>query len=276
MNELQKHTLDVLIEFDNICLNHSIKYSIFGGTFLGAIRHQGYIPWDDDVDIVVTREAFEKLDKVLKNKGSLSKEFYYQSFDNSKRYLNTTGKLRSTSLNVEERIPKVQDRYFGPWVDIFIYDKIPENEDEQRKYFKKIKRIDTLLFILIFVQRNPNHKGIGNTMRGIVQKFNEMFYKLYFFIPSLIKYRDKLTRIYNDTDSKLYGVNNYMFYRDFNDFKSQTIKEEDMLDLVQYNFESKKFWGYKNYDRVLTTLYNDYMTLPPEADRVTHSINMFE
>lgn len=272
MNTLQKHIYEVLIEFDEICKTHDIEYSLFGGTHLGAVRHKGFIPWDDDIDIVVKREDFEKLDKVLNDSNNLKEGTFYQSFYNSKRYYNSTPKLRSNSLDIREKVPKTQDDYSGPWVDIFIWDKIPESIEEQKRFFKRLKRIDLIVFVLTYVQYDENRSGFVNVMKGVVQKINEVLYPLYFFMKPLIRHRNKLARKYNDTDSDMYGINTYVFFRDFDDFKAQTTPSINLEEVIDYEFENRVFPGYKNYDELLTIYYGDYMKIPSLEEQQTHNI----
>lgn len=273
MNTLQQHIYDLLNEFDDICKSHEIEYSLFGGTHLGAIRHEGFIPWDDDIDIVVKRDQFEKLDKILLDDSNLKDGTFYQSFYNSKRYFNSTPKLRNNSMNIKERVPKTQDLYSGPWVDIFIWDKIPEDLKEQERFFKRLKRIDTIVFFLTYVQKDESRKGFRNSLKGFIQRINEVLYPLYFFIKPLIRYRNRLAQKYNVTDSNMYGINTYVFFRDFDEFKTHTTPAVNLEKIIDCTFEGKSFPGYANYDELLTIYYGDYMRIPDEEERQIHNID---
>lgn len=273
MNQLQEEILKVLVTLDEICKDHNIPYALYGGTFLGAVRHKGYIPWDDDVDIILKREDFNKLDKILKDKNNLPDGYYYQSVDNSKKYANSTPKLRSTSMDIYEKMPKTQEPYYGPWVDIFIWDNVPDTEEEQRKFFKKIKRIDFIIFVTTFIQYVPGRTGVFNILKGVVQKINELLHPLYFFVPMLLKKRNKLIQSYNNQETKYSGANCYCYYRDFAEYQTQVVPTEDLKSFSNYSFEGHTLPAYENYDKILTIFYNDYMTLPDEEDRATHLIN---
>ena len=104
MNELQTQLLDVLNVFDKIAKEHNISYGLYAGTFLGAVRHKGFIPWDDDVDVILKREDYDKLVKILSNKDNLPENYSFQSFYNSRRYANSTPKIRSNKMNIIERM----------------------------------------------------------------------------------------------------------------------------------------------------------------------------
>lgn len=272
MNKLQEEILKVLITFDKICKKHDIPYSLHGGTFLGAVRHEGYIPWDDDVDVILTRENFTKLDAILRDKSNLPEGYYYQSIQNSKKYANSTPKLRSTSMDIEELMPKTQEPYVGPWVDIFIWDNVPDTQEEQKKFFKKIKRIDLIIFVTTFVQYVPDRKGLFNTLKGIVQKINEVLHPLYFFVPILLKKRDKLIQSYNNQDTQFKASNCYAYYRDFEEYSNEVTAKEYLQELVDYNFEGYRLPAYKDYDQILSNFYGDYMTIPDVEDQRTHLI----
>ncbi len=272
MNQLQEEILKVLVNLDKICKEHDIEYALYGGTFLGAVRHKGYIPWDDDVDVILTREEFTKLDKVLRDQSNLPEGYYYQSIETSKKYANSTPKLRSNTLNIQERMPTTQEPQVGPWVDLFIWDNIPDTEEEQRAFFKKIKRIDLIIFITTFLQKDPNGSGLKNSIKGIVQKINEMLHPLYFFVYPLLRKRDKLIQSYNNQDTKYVGNNSYCYYRDYEEYSHEIHLVETLKEFDTYSFENHNLPSYKDYDTFLEVMYGDYMTLPDEENRVTHNI----
>ena len=137
MNDLQKKLLELLKEIDEICKKHNITYYIDGGSAIGAIRHRGFIPWDDDIDIVMTRDNYNKFYKVIQKEIRDDRKF--ECFENNKKYSmlyarycdrTTTSILRTSMLDVFES---------GVFIDIFILDPFP-NEDKKREKFIRLFR----------------------------------------------------------------------------------------------------------------------------------------
>lgn len=271
MNKLQTQLLDVLNVFDEISKKHGIEYGLYGGTFLGAVRHKGFIPWDDDVDVILKREDYDKLIKILSNESNLPENYFFQSFENSRRYANSTPKIRSNKMDITERMPKTQDIHYGPWIDLFVWDNMPEDIKERKKLYKKLKLIDNIIFIFVFMQYIPERKGIQNRIRGVIQKINELLYPIYFFVNPLIKYRYRLATSFNNKVTKYKGVANYNFYKDFEEFESNVIESSLLDDTSDYIFENETFTSYKNFDEILKKFYGDYMTPPNVEDQVTHN-----
>jgi len=134
MNALQEKLLELLKEIDVICKKHNITYYIDGGSAIGAIRHKGFIPWDDDIDIAMTRENYNKFRKIIDKEIPSNRKF--ECMDNNPNYTmvyarycdrETTSILRSSMLDVFES---------GVFIDIFILDPFPDDEKERRKYLK--------------------------------------------------------------------------------------------------------------------------------------------
>lgn len=156
---LQEELLVVLVRFHELCIQNDIRYSLHAGTLLGAVREKGFIPWDDDIDLTVTREQFEKLRVVLKTT-DLGDEFAY---DETSRY--------PRLLMKREGRPLV-------WADIFIYDYISQN-----KLARKIK-MALLYFFVLFCrtkdeQKRSNryglHRGLKKLIMNMIMSFGNLF-----------------------------------------------------------------------------------------------------
>lgn len=273
MNEIQQHLLMVMETVDKICKENDIRYGLYGGTYLGAVRHKGFIPWDDDIDIIMKRSEYERLHSILSDKNNIPQGYYYQSDRISKHYYNPTAKLRSDTLNVIELFPTTQEVSSGPWVDLFVWDNVPNDKEERRKYFNKIKRIDKIIFLTTYIQDLPDRGGLNNKIRGTIQRINEKLHKYYFFVPHLLKKRAKLVEKYKDEETDYVGVPSYAYFKDFEEFEANVVNKKELMDFSDYDFEKCKFPSYKNYDDILTIFFGDYMTLPDEEDRGSHYIN---
>lgn len=142
LRELQLFELKILEEVDRICQKHQIKYFLAYGSCLGAVRHHGFIPWDDDIDIIMLPKDYLLFMEVCKS--DLGDEYYFQShFDDAKTYIfwNRIGVKKSTSINLE-----MADIH-QPWgicIDIFPLFPVSEDPKEQKKRYQWLRRVDLL------------------------------------------------------------------------------------------------------------------------------------
>src|SRR5699024_7471673 len=125
IKEVQKDQLDILIEFDRICKKNNIKYQLFAGTLLGAIRHKGFIPWDDDIDVCMLREDYEKFLNIC-NK-DMKNEYFLQTYNSDTNYIMQFAKLRKNNTIFLERVTANCDIHHGVYIDIFPLDDVRPN-----------------------------------------------------------------------------------------------------------------------------------------------------
>lgn len=254
MNKAQSKQLEILLEFDRLCRENDIKYHLDGGTMLGAIRHKGFIPWDDDIDVEMSREDYEKFKKVALEK--MDKRFFYQDIETDPNYGYFFAKIRMNNTKYVENIAKNVDAHSGIYMDIFPYDNYGK---ESLFDFKKvlILRMLMLLKSKYIIEANTLVKKI----ELIILKFLKLFVTRKFIIKTVEKIRKK-----NDKDGKYYIQYNTTYFD-----KPLTLRKiYDRLD--EYEFEGHKFYGTYYYHEYLTHLYGDYMEFPPEEDRATHGI----
>ena len=133
--------LDLLLEFDRVCKKHGIKYMIDGGTLLGAMRHGGFIPWDDDIDIVILREEYEKLQKVAKDE--FMHPYFFQTYATDKGYPRNFARLRNSETTAIQRFEIHNGRPLfaynqGAFIDIFIEDNVPADVETRNQFLDSI------------------------------------------------------------------------------------------------------------------------------------------
>lgn len=231
--------LDILKEVDFVCKKRSIKYSLAFGTLLGAIRHKGYIPWDDDLDIMMPYEDMVQLKKSLR-----SSNLSFCDVDTSKYYENPFGNICSN--NTYRKIGNQKERGLG--IDVYPLVKIPSKPEEMMLYFEEAEKLQSrrafLTKIRLFMIRNFSFcPPIG-------------------FRKSVRKYRDFLAS-YNSCDSS-----NYYIIAAPLDIRTKMIYDEDFFqDMINVDFEGLKFPAIAKYDKFLTMMYGNYMQLPPEEKR---------
>lgn len=255
LRRMQMNMLEILIEFDRICRKHNIKYSLDGGTFLGAVRHKGFIPWDPDADIVILRKDYEKFKKVCEQELN-HPCFFLQDYKTDKYYRwGYARMLRKGTSYIRAGHEHLNSRN-GVFIDIFTMDSVPDSF--LGRYVHKF---------LCYCIRKALWSEVGKMVHP--RFFHRMFYKIISKVSkeNLFYIRDKIAEICNENDRSILVRHmcsphpkkySYGFPRDL--FNS----------LSEYDFEGYKFLGFTDYDWYLTSIYDDYMTLPPEEQRTSH------
>ncbi|MCQ2975858.1 MAG: LicD family protein [Bacteroidales bacterium] len=251
---LQLRLLDILLVIDNMCKKYNLRYYLVDGSLLGAVRHKGFIPWDDDMDICMPREDYEAL--ILHSKEWLPNPYEFVCFENDDKYPLHFGKIQDASTTLIER-PHL---YYlgGVYVDIFPIDGAPNCKLRQKLYQIKYNYLRKALYFLF---RDPYRHGHG-TSSWIPLLMRKMY--------TLNSLQNKIKRHMMKFDlknSKLAAVNH-------NDgLKSMVNKENVLGNPTPIEFEGKMVWGLKNNDSYLTQLFGDYMT-PPPPDKI-HQHNFY-
>ncbi|MBK2403285.1 LicD family protein [Erysipelothrix rhusiopathiae] len=276
MNELQREDYNILVWVKAFCEREKINYFLYAGTLLGAIRHQGFIPWDDDVDIAMEREDFERFDTLMAKELDHNSPYRYQSRIKDKYLAIEYSKVRSDVLKIKETVSKTQKGYEGAWVDIFPMDRVPDDETLRREQFEQVNKYTRLLRIFLLVQETENDKGVKLIVKKTMQFLNEKLYKINVFIPILMKKRYKAMTKYKDVDTTYIGDLSYLYFENYDQFNATLIDRKYIENPVEVLFEDEMFKVPTDSDAVLTRAFGDYMTLPKEEDRKIHRIETLE
>ena len=256
LNDVKMYEFEILVVFDDVCKKMNINYSLSGGTLLGAVRHKGFIPWDDDIDVMMTRENYELFCKNCSK--YLPKGYFMQTFDSDKNYPLNFGKLRNTSINITVKEVENLDIVMGACIDIFPVDKCPNN--------LFIDNLSKIIITMISFLKNCvlDERTNKNLIRYSIRKILKP-------IVTTIG-TQKLARLENKVRANI-GKNGKYTYCDDLIRPAIKIKRKDRLnwsifDKYQYlTFENKKFSVISNYDDYLTRWYGDYMQLPPLSEQ---------
>lgn len=260
LEKVQKILLGYLLEIDRICKKHEIKYFLAGGTLLGAIRHHGFIPWDDDADVMMLREDYEKFQKVVQRE--LPDNIFVQLPETEKGNYNPFTKLRiNNTMFATEFTGHFMDMHNGIFFDVLSHDKTGNH-----KWSQKLHLMVTMLSRSIVFNKwgNTDIKSGGN--HPIICKIVD---KVKYLIPmrlALWAQNKSLTFFQNRKSDYLYdGMGRNL--------KRGAFPAEWLEEAVYVDFEEYQFPVPKEYDKYLTWLYGDYMQMIPVSSRRTsHSI----
>lgn len=266
LKEIQNEELKIMKEFIKICNKKSLKYYLNGGTLLGAVRHKGFIPWDDDIDLFMPRPDYNKLLDLIRNKKVLlddNLEFTSKELNNNfAPFLKLVNK--SIVLNIENK--EKLDKYL--WIDIFPLDGMPNDE-------KKCKKLINKSFILshLYVTKLAKFKNVINGSHtkkaGIIKAITKV--PLFFVNENkIIEKHMQLSKKNNYNEAKY--VSNLMWPS----VQKQFYKKELFDKEIELEFEDIKAKAFSGYDTYLRQNYGDYMKLPPENKRYTHSLDAYK
>lgn len=253
LQEIREYQIAILDYVTEICKKNSLKFSLDSGTLIGAIRHKGYIPWDDDIDITMLRKDYNRLIEILKK---LNGRYKVLTFETSNDYYYPFAKIVDTqTLLVENK--NISIPHLGINIDVFPQDTLPDDEEECRAFQEKVRKSrDKIMFAVM----KTNFKELFSHPRFV---FKSVFYTLVGWRHELRKL-DSLVQMYADYKTK---------------WVEQIVSTSSMYrkgprhffdEYIEAEFEGKYYPVIKEYDAYLRNIYGDYMQLPPEEKRVTH------
>ncbi len=254
INELKQIQLDMLKIFIDICSKNNLQYFLVGGTCLGAVRHRGFIPWDDDIDVGMPREDYEKFSKIASKE--LPEFLFFQTAETDPQYPMSYGKIRNSNTTYIETSSKYLKIHHGVYMDVFPLDGISDKKIVQRivSFKKKIysKRISNVFYA-------PNAK------QTVLKKFvNGLILLMYPNIQKTIAKRERLFR------RKDYGKSKTVVLFGGIWGSREIMPKEIFGEGTQGVFEGVTVTLPQDYDAYLTRIYGDYMTPPPPEKRQGH------
>lgn len=251
LKKLHNELLPLLIEVDRICKNHNIKYFLSDGTLLGAVRHKGFIPWDDDIDIHMLRNDYEEFCEICKNELNHNL-FFTQTQKTDENYNWVYGKLRLKNTSYIRAGQEHLKQDTGIFIDIFPIDNISNNKFMQ--YLSKT---------ICKVCRKILWSSVGARTEG--RLLRRMLYKSLSIIPRCltIKVFETFSKLYNNKNTSLLTSNNLEYRND----KRYVFKREWYEEVINLEFEGYEFCAPIGYENILHLTYGDYMKLPPKYQR---------
>lgn len=253
LKEEQEISLELMNKLHTYCVNNNLRYLMACGTLLGAVRHKGFIPWDNDIDLLMPRTDFNNLLDIQKT-NPIDKDVFIEHYTVDEKYHYQCMRICDANTSVYVDYIREQPKKLGIWIDIFPVDGFTDS-----KLLSKIQNIQLILRKNIF----KSHIYIGNNR---FKKIVIFLYNHFFPCNNNVLYEiDKISQRYSfESKSKSSCL--------FDDFYS-TVDREEFDNPILYSFEKYSFFGPKKYDDYLKNKYGDYMILPPESKRIVHLIN---
>lgn len=250
LKALHSKMLDILSAIDETCRKYNLRYYLIAGTMLGAVRHKGFIPWDDDADICMPHSDYDKL--IAHSKEWLPKRYELICAENDKNYPQPFAKIQDSHTTIIEH---AHLRYLGgAYIDVFPLDGMPDGKWAQRWHYFKYKHLCKLLY---FTYRDPYRHGHGPsswipllcrklyTVEGLQKRIRRLLTKYDFYkCKKVLCFDDGIKSI---VDREVYGTPS------------------------PYTFEGRELLGVADYDTLLTQMYGDYMKLPPVEHQRQHN-----
>lgn len=257
LKEIQKIELDLLLKYDSICKKNNLRYSLGGGTLLGAIRHKGFIPWDDDIDVMMPRPDYEKFLEICKSQDT---GFNLITYDTVQGYNGLFAKIWDPSTIIKDDLMEM-DFEVGVNIDVFPLDGLGENEKEALKIFKKTawnrEMLNAVLWKKFF--RSKTHSILVEPIRFTMYVLSR------FADPKKLLRKVDEENLKHQFDGSRYAGCVCGSYRE-----QEIMTTDTFVNYVDLEFEGHRLKGIKNFDEYLTKHYNKYMELPPKEKQETH------
>lgn len=251
-SELKAIQVDILRSVHDFCQKNGLNYSLAYGTLLGAVRHKGFIPWDDDIDIMMPRSDYENLVKTYTNP-----RFVIINYKNSPGYELPYAKVYDRNTIIHEKLN--MNVSYGVNIDIFPVDIAPDEESEIDEFFKKKNRLTMLhksKLLKICKQWRPSMNAILFCAQIVLSPFR---------LRSFTTRIDKMCQKYASCDT-----NKWIICATVDSKRSWVFDKEMFTRYTKCEFEGEMYNAVGDPDKLLTIIYGDYMRLPPEDKRVSH------
>ncbi len=263
LREIQLTELALVAAFDEVTRKYGLKYTLCAGSLIGAVRHKGFIPWDDDIDISMPRPDYEKLVKLNEEKELWPSNMLLASYEAGN--LGTPFmKLFDTDTSITEENYD-EEEVASLWIDIFPVDGLPGDEKTRKKHYRKALNLCRLNMATVV------RFGYGSS--GLIIILKELFMKPVAKLlgrKRICAMQKKHAYKYPYEKSNLCGMVTWAY-----DGPGQALTRKEYEDLIELPFEDLTLCSTSAWDKYLTGVFGDYMTPPPEDERVTHDMEAY-
>lgn len=250
IEDIKRISVEILTEFDRVCEENGLMYSIAYGTLLGAVRHNGFIPWDDDIDVIMPRKDYEKFIHV---RSQLNEKYVFVSTDVDDKYTAPLAKIYDSSTLLRE-ISHNDHFDLGVYIDIFVYDYVPQSEIARSILFK-LARACTRIWG--FATYSPK-----TTL--LIEKIGRSWALKHNWGRKASIFKNNFAKKQTESDK----MSNFLY--SVYGCQKDTFPTDKLLNTSPISFEGVNVQAFSDREYFLKQWYGDYMKLPPEEKRVTH------
>jgi len=244
MEILHERMLEIAKETDKICREHGWKCSLYGGSVIGAVRHNGFIPWDHDIDMAMPRKDYDKLVKYFQT--NTNEKIFFSTYETEPLYPNNWGKMRLNGTVFLEKELVGLPIHQGVFIDIHPIDNI-------LPFFLQFQVRATMFWNCVAQVKDKRYNG---------SKIKKNIYGIFSWLPH------RVINILRGASMKMFKwfPTKYVYKVAHANNGIYPIPRATFEDLIEHKFEDTTFYIPKNYDEFLTKRYGDYMQLPPESE----------
>ena len=266
LRELQLFALEILKDVHQFCTENNIKYSLYGGTLLGAVRHKGFIPWDDDVDIIMPRPDYDLFCKKYK-----SKNYILKCRDNDKSFQLAYSRVCDNKKTIYTTIEPCSKKTTGVWIDVFPADGCPPNEADIPSFYKENQSLflktESIRFSMASIPsewiRTCRCYGYISAIKHVVR----LVCKKVIYLSS--GQMGKWIKLLINTNKKYSFITSYYWASFSCPYKHVVYHpKDDFSKCLLMQFEDTMFYAMNGYDNYLRRVYGNYMELPPKDHQV--------
>lgn len=260
--DVQAITLDLMDQFDAFCKKHGLRYYLCGGTLLGAVRHKGFIPWDDDIDLFMSRTEYDRLVKICETE-QIAPDTQFACLENG-RFPRPFARVYNLKTMVQR---KVRVPASGPhvWIDILPVDGLPKGEKKLTRLYKLRTLINMYNFGALW------KPGTGNRKKSVIWRWRYCWLALLVGAENWAKLLDRMgrSRPYEKYDTVgCFTAGRYG--------PGEAMSRAEFEIPAKVTFEGRELETMSCWEKYLTGIYGDYMQLPPEEKRYSdHNLKAF-
>ena len=251
MKKIWKVQLEMVSKVLEVCERHHLRIWADGGTLLGCVRHKGYIPWDDDIDLIMPRNDFNKLQEI--GPKEITEPYFFQSAYTEKTpFMHPHIQVRKNGTAAILKQQSMQRFHMGIFIDIFSLDELPDDDTEFDKFAREVNKQYIKLYYWYITPLFTTHPiKFYRNIKAALYRLSHSFIEEY-------KKFDRLLERYNGTDAN--RVSNICLFSKGVNAKKRIMPKSYYSETVMLPFENIMIPVPKDYDKVLTNCYGDYMT----------------
>ena len=263
LEERHSVLLNLLVQFDSLCKDLDVRYMLAYGTLLGAVRHKGFIPWDDDVDVMMTREEYDKFISRYTLVEDARYKFISREIDPN--YFSPLAKYYDDNTILVQKYGQRENKNYGIYLDVFIIDALSDNVKEAIHHIDRAEKI-RFYWALSVKSFSAGSKSLLTRVARVPVILacrlvgRQYFLNKYYRIAQEYRYKNT-----NHCGVVIYGEG----------FKKEYFENKLYEDICFLSFEGFDLPAPKDYDRYLSQMYGDYMSIPKDAERKVHPNDAF-